>query len=80
MKFKVQIQRPILPPNHVPGAPLPERMCIEVTEYFTDAHDRTSVVEQLHAWQAAGIERFKGRTIRDIAPVLNGREPGVTES
>ncbi len=80
MKWRVELQRPVLPPNHVPGAPLPERVCLEVGEYFVEARDRSAVVEMFHAAQASGLEHLKGRTIRTIAPVVNGRVPGGSES
>ena len=80
MKWRVEVQRPILPANHVPGAPLPERVLLEVGEYFINARDRSEVVEIFHAAQASGLEHLKGRTIRTIAPVVNGRSPGVQES
>jgi hypothetical protein len=80
VKFRLLIHRPIFPPNHVPGAPLPDKVCVEIGECFVDARDRAEVVEIFHAAQASGLENLKGRTIRDIQPVLNGREPGVQES
>ena len=80
MKWRVEIQRPILPPNHPAGAPLPERIALEVGEYVVEASDRTAVIEMFHAAQASGLEHLKGRTIRAIAPFLNGREPGGSES
>ena len=72
MKFRVEVQRPILPPNHVPGAPLPERVALEVGEYVVDAVDHAAVVAQFDAAKASGLMHLQGRTIRRIEPVVNG--------
>jgi hypothetical protein len=72
VKFLVRLERPILPANHVAGAPLPERLLLEVGEYTIDARDRSAVVEQFAAAQAAGYEHLHGRTIRSITPLVNG--------
>ena len=72
MRFKVEIERPILPLNHVAGAPLPERVLLEVGEYTVDARDGAAVIAQFEAAKASGLEHLHGRTIRSITPLVNG--------
>jgi hypothetical protein len=79
MKWCVEVQRPMLPPNHIAGAPLPELVWLEVDEYTVKARDRRQVLELFRSAQASGPEQFKGRTIREIEPLLNGRLPGAPE-
>jgi hypothetical protein len=73
VKFKVEIERPILPPNHVPGARVPECVLLEIGVYETDVRDAAAVIAQFEAAKASGLERVHGRTIRSITPLVNGR-------
>ena len=80
MKFKVEIHRVILPPNHVPGAPMPDTVMREIGVYETDARDGAAVIAQFEAAKASGLEHLHGRTIRSITPLVNGRAFEARES
>ena len=72
MRFLVRIERPILPPNHVPGARLPDKVLLEIGEYQVNARDGAAVIEQFEAAKASGLEHLHGRTIRSITPWSTG--------
>ena len=72
MKFLVRVEKPILPPGHVPGSPLPERVTVQIDEYTIDATDERDVARQLEAAKAAGHAHVRGVRIRSIERIQNG--------